>query len=101
MLDFRIACTLLNASGSPLKSDNEARAVISSEMLNRLKKPNLLFKLVLNEKLNRRSANFQKISGDLLSGFPVLSKAGLYAIALGTYQLEQAKSCYAEYLNEN
>jgi hypothetical protein len=86
--------------GNSLKSDNEAGTTISTEMLNCLTKPKLLFKLILDEWLNW-SANFLKMSRDSLSDFPKLSETDLYRIALGTYQLKQAKSYYAEHLNEN
>jgi hypothetical protein len=54
MLDLRIAYALLNAFSDPLKSNNEAETMISTKILNHLTKPNLLLKLVLDERLNRR-----------------------------------------------
>ncbi len=59
-----------------------------------------MFKPLLDEKLNR-SANFLKLSGDLLSDFPKLSETDLYRVASGTYQFKRSKSYYAEHLNEN
>jgi hypothetical protein len=41
------------------------------------------------------------MSGNSLDDFPKLSETDLYGIALGTYQLKQAKSYYTEHLNEN
>ena len=51
-------------------------------MLDRLHKPNLLFRLIQTQNLNRKSVAFVSLD-DELEGFPVLTEDDLYRNSLG------------------
>jgi hypothetical protein len=83
--------------GFPLLGDLGDGPSIAGRMLGRVLKPNLLAELVSAKRLNRRSASFVDMSGDFIPGFPLLTLADLRILALGSYQLKQALSYYAEH----
>jgi hypothetical protein len=83
--------------GFPLLGDSGDGPSIAARMLGRVLKPNLLAELVSAKRLNRGSASFVDMSGDSIPGFPLLTLADLRILALGSYQLKQALSYYAEH----
>lgn len=88
MIDFRNAAALHNIFYSAIISDVEHSEEIAQLMLNRLHKPNLLFRLVHEQHLNRKTTAFVSLNAHELEGFPVLTKDDLYRISLGLYQIK-------------
>ena len=70
-------------------------------MLARCEKANLLGEMVTDLGLNRKSASFQSIDGEFIHDFPQLTEADLRLLTLGSYQLKQARSYYAEHIKRN
>lgn len=100
MCDFKNAAALLNAYFSRIYSDNDDSEEIADLMLSRLNEPNTLAEYVIGHNLNRKAAFFEPITSTQIT-FPVLSDIDLKQIALGTYQLKQAKSYFAEHVSQN
>ena len=97
MSDFRIACAILNAFFKGIVSDISDGPSIAEWMLARVNQPNLLADYVSGQNLNRRSSLFKKMAADSIQNFPQLSLDDLRRIALGSYQLKQVHSYYAEH----
>lgn len=98
MTDFRNAAAILNAYFIRLESDIDDSEDIAHLMLSRLNEPNKLAEIVINNNLNRKSVIFVSITSACVT-FPALSELDLKRIALGTYQIKQAKSYYAEHIS--
>ena len=96
--DFRNAAALHNVSHTVIISDAEYTDDITQLMIGRSHKQNLLYRLVLEQQLNRKYTEFILLDAEQLGGFPVLTKNNLYKISLGSYQIKQAKSYYAEHM---
>jgi hypothetical protein len=101
MIDFRIACAILNAYHPDIESDVRDGMEIAESMLARMDKWNHLSELVAAQNLNRRHAAFEPIDGSSLEDFPQLSEADLRSITLGSYQRRLVLSYYAEHLKTN
>ena len=100
MADFRIAAALCNAYLIELQSDiGETESIVES-MKSLLNKPNHLSNLVAERNLNRRSGSFARIELVDLD-FPRLEQSDFYTLALGSYQIKQARSYYAEHISNN
>jgi hypothetical protein len=95
--DFRIVCAILNVFHPRIESDVREGIDIAETMLARCDEVNQLGELVKTLNLNRRSALFKSIDGASLDDFPQLIEADLRLITLGSYQLKQAPSYYAEH----
>lgn len=67
-------------------------------MLSRLNEPNRLAEIVINNNLNRKTVIFESMTSSSIT-FPALSELDLKWIALGTYQMKQAMSYYAEHIS--
>lgn len=97
--EIKIAGALLNAFGAPLVDHRLANEIIERIPLidgNR----NRLSEYVITKNLNRRRADFQCMNAEVLGmdDFPVLSADDLIIYALGTYQIQQARSYYGEHV---
>jgi hypothetical protein len=99
--DFRIVCAILNVFHPRIESDVREGIDIAETMLARCDEVNQLGELVKTLNLNRRSALFKSIDGASLDDFPQLIEADLRLITLGSYQLKQAPSYYAEHIRTN
>ena len=100
MTDFKIAAACHNVFHSAIVSDND-NAEIAEYMLNRLHKPNDMARIVREFNLNRHQRIFATLGAEELEGFPVLTQNDLQRIALGSYQIRQARSYYGEHINEH
>lgn len=102
MEDFRIGCALMNKF-HPVIVDNPRAQQYLNIALNRLQLPNHLGNYITAENMNRRRAAFQTIDGNNphLDQFPHLTLEDLKQLALGTYQLKQARSYYGEHIRQN
>jgi hypothetical protein len=102
MKDFRIACAILNVFHPTIESDMRDGLAVASSMLSRLNEDNKLANVVSALNLNRQSSSdkWEKIDfgQDYLDDFPHLSEEDLRSITLGSYQLRQARSYYAEHI---
>jgi hypothetical protein len=101
MEDFRIACAILNAFHPVIETDSGDANIIAETMLARMGTRNHLGEVVAAQNLNRRSASFQSIDGNTLEDFPQLTETDLRSLTLGSYQLRQARSYYAEHIKTN
>lgn len=97
--DFKIAASLINEFFKPPNTDSD-ETFIAQLMKSRLNKENTLQKLVEEMNLNRKTAEFQKISTNQLDDFPKLEMCDLKYITLGSYQLKQALGYYAEMIGK-
>ena len=101
MSDFRIAHAILNAFFKGIVSDISDGPSIAEWMLARVNQPIGLADYVSGQNLNRRSSLFKKMAADSIQDFPQLSLDDLRRIALGSYQLKQVHSYYAEHNRSN
>ena len=62
---------------------------------------NIVLEIVNDYKLIGKRSIFEKMNSDMVPDFPKLTWTILYLICLGTYQIKQAISYYAEHINEN
>lgn len=98
--EFRIACALLNAFGARYRNHNLVNEIIQ-QIVRKQNEPNHLSEIVNrnNRRLNRLTAVFERM--DAIQGldeFPILSLSDLIIMALGTYQIAQARSYYGEHI---
>ncbi|CAH2103328.1 unnamed protein product [Euphydryas editha] len=99
MDDYRIAAAILNAFHETIESDVTDSRKIAQFMLAKISEPNRLASLVESQRLNKQSVNFQTMDQNSLKDFPKLSLDDLRILALGSYQLKQARSYYSEHVN--
>ncbi|CAG4973930.1 unnamed protein product [Colias eurytheme] len=99
--DFRIACALLNKVHVTINDPTEAFEYVTIAK-NRLSLENHLATFVESENVNRR-ANFQQVDSEHphLTTFPRLTITDLKRLALGTYQLKQARSYFGEHVRQS
>lgn len=102
MNDFEAAAALLNAFHPPVVDRIDAGEIIEQINMN-MNKDNELAHFIIRNDYNRRRANFHEITvhNDNLNDFPQLTYNELILIALGTYQLKQARSYYGEHIRES
>lgn len=99
--EFRIACALLNAFGTRYNDHSLVHEIISEIELKQTT-PNSLSEIVIQNHLNQHRLDFQAMEANVgLEDFPVLSKDDLTIMALGTYQIAQARSYYGEQIKRN
>ena len=67
-------------------------------MISELNTKNTLRHIAKEDDLNRKTSRFHSITGIQLQDFPILTEKDLYLIALGHYQLNQAKCYYEEHI---
>jgi hypothetical protein len=101
MIDFGIACAILNAYHPGIESDMGDGLEIAETMLARVGERNGLGDMVGTMGLNRKSAFFESIDGSSIDDFPQLTGEDLRLITLGTYQLRMTRSYYAEHIKTN
>ena len=99
--DFRIAASIHNAFYKLIYSDIDDASKIAEMMSNSENKENKLFAVVTANNLNRQSSIFHHLNEIQFEEFPRLSLDELRLIALGSYQLKQAKSYIAEHNNKS
>lgn len=97
MTDFRVAAALHNAFYERLESDSENSEDIIKLMLERFNIPNFMANLVIDNNLNCKSASFSDINECDIE-FPLIDEDDLKLISLGSYQIKQSKSYYAEHV---
>ncbi|XP_050563593.1 uncharacterized protein LOC126912994 [Spodoptera frugiperda] len=102
MLDFNIACALLNKFHAPIADRLDAQQFLELAKT-RLNTINHLGAYIQNENINRRRAIFLTIDAEHphLDTFPRLTLYDLMTVALGSYQLKQARSYYGEHVRRN
>ncbi|CAG4969240.1 unnamed protein product [Colias eurytheme] len=100
--DFRIACALLNKVHVTINDPPEAFQYVTIAK-NRLSLENHLATFVESETVNRRRANIQQVDSEHphLTTFPRLTITDLKRLALGTYQLKQARSYFGEHVRQS
>ena len=105
MKDFRIAQAILNVFHPVIESDKRDGLTLATSMLDRLDEDNILANAVAALNLNRESSSdkWERIDGslDYLDEFPHLSEEDLRSITVGSYQLRQVRSYYAEHIKIN
>lgn len=99
--EIRIAAALLNAFGVPLTDHR-----LTQEIVNRIphhSPRNQLAEYVITNNMNRRRADFESMNAEVpgLDDFPILSEDDLILYALGTYQVQQARSYYGEHVKSD
>ena len=102
-----IAFALLNLFHEPILSDTTHENVASA-MIARLNVPNRLENLVDQYNLSQVRASFidlqytpiDNVENNSLLQFPVLTMEDLFNISLGTYQIDNATSYYAQHQKE-
>lgn len=102
MEDFRIAAALINKYHILLEDSPNAGEII--ERVERfMEQPNYLGTFVRENNLNRQRAIFSRVDGNLpqLQNFPILEHNQLILLALGPYQVKQARSYYGEHIRAN
>lgn len=98
MSDFRNAAAIHNVFHARFISDVDDAEVISNLMLSALDKKNIMGQLVTKANLNRSVTLSRSITDLELPDFPILVERELYLIALGHYQIKQAKSYFGEHV---
>lgn len=97
--EIKIAAALLNAFGVPLTDH-----YLVNEILNQIRlregQHNRISDYVISNNINRRRAHFEMIDAAVpgMDEFPVLSADDLIVYAMGTYQVQQARSYYGEHI---
>lgn len=100
MQDFRIAAALSNAYFKRFESDKDDWEHITEIMLQRTNLPNHMAVIVSENNLNRKQIIFSDIDSCEVE-FPLIDEEDLKLISLGTYQIRQAASYYAEHIKED
>lgn len=100
MQDFRIAAALSNAYFEKFESDKDDWQTITQLMLERVNWPNHVADIVSDNNLNRKQTIFNDIDNCEVE-FPLIDEDELKLIPLGTYQIRQAASYYAEHIKED
>lgn len=95
--DFKLAAALHNAFFDRFETDIENSEEIIKLMIERLNIPNFLADLVLENNLSRKPASFTDIN-DCEIEFPFIDEEELKLISLGSYQIKQSRSYYAEHV---
>lgn len=95
--DFKIAAALHNAFFDRFESDIENSEEVIKLMIERMNVPNFMVDLVLENNLNRKPASFRDIDNCELE-FPLIYEEELKLISLGSYQIKQSRSYYAEHV---
>lgn len=101
MEDYRIAATIINLFYAKIIPNKNDAQEISSKMLERVEKSNLLSKIVFTHRFQR------EIERNFLEGdehdfeFPILSLNDLKKISLGNYQINQMNPYVVEHLRSN
>ncbi|XP_072946923.1 uncharacterized protein [Epargyreus clarus] len=100
--DFRISCALLNKFHIVIDNPPEALEYVTIAK-SRLSLVNHLATYVEQENINRRRVCFQTIDSNNphLDRFPRLTISDLKRLALGTYQMKQARSYYGEHVRQS
>lgn len=102
MTVFRNGYTLINKFHPPIENNPQATAYLTKAR-QRFNVDNVLANTAKTENLKRRRATVQ--SNDCnhphLNSFPRLAIGDLKMIALGTYELKQARSYYGEHVHTN
>lgn len=102
MEDFRIAAALINKYHVSIEDGPN-----SGEIIRRVERhmnlPNHLATFVRDNNLNRLRSIFLRVDGNLpqLQNFPVFEHNELLLLALGPYQVKQARSYYGEHIRAN
>lgn len=102
MSDFKIAAALLNRF-HPLIQDRPDCQEIVRRALHYYNVPNHLAQYINDNNYNRRRVTFIYINAiaNEIDPFPVFTYSELILLALGTYQLKQARSYYGEHVRQN
>ncbi|CAG9567648.1 unnamed protein product [Danaus chrysippus] len=97
---FKIAAALLNSYHVVVDNNVHARDFI--DIINeRINIPNRLADIVITNNYNRRRAHFEPMRAEMpqFNDFPRMTEEELTLFALGSYQLKQARSYYAEHVH--
>lgn len=100
MQDFRIAAALSNVYFQRFESDKNDWEAVTQLMLERVNLPNHMAAIVSENNLNRKQITFSDIDSCEVE-FPLIDDEELKLIALGTYQIRQAASYYAEHIKRD
>ena len=99
MTDLRNAAAIHSVFYANLISDVMDANEISQLIISELNTKNTLGKVVKEYNLNRKTSRFHSIIDIQLQDFPILTEKDLHLIALGHYQLNQAKCYYLEHIS--
>ena len=102
MEDFKIAAAIINKYHI-LIEDGPNSGEIIRRVAQYMDQPNHLGTFVRENNLNRQRSMFLRVDGNLpqLENFPILDHNQLLLIALGPYQVKQARSYYGEHIRAN
>ncbi|CAH2088630.1 unnamed protein product [Euphydryas editha] len=102
MEDFKIAAAIINKYHI-LIDDSPNCSEIIQRVERFMDQPNHLSIFVRENNLNRQRSMFLRVDGNLpqLVNFPKLNHNQLLLLALGPYQVKQARSYYGEYIRAN
>lgn len=102
MEDFKIAAALINNFHVLIGDSPNCREIIE-RVARFMDQPNNLGTLVRENHLNRQRSIFSRVDGNLpqLATFPILEFNDLLLLALGPYQVKQARSYYGEHMRQN
>ncbi|RVE41952.1 hypothetical protein evm_013392 [Chilo suppressalis] len=102
MDDFKIAAALINKYHIHIEDGPNSRYIIE-RVEQFMEQPNRLGILVRENNLNRQRSIFSRVDGNLpqLQNSPVLEYSQLILLALGPYQVKQARSYYGGHIRTN
>lgn len=90
MADFRICAALINVYFKRIESKQDLAVPIAEQMLERLETPNELAPIVFSYAFQKNLTEFTQLRD--FNELPQLTNTDLIWIALGSYQIRQAKS---------
>ncbi|XP_035452082.2 uncharacterized protein LOC118277412 [Spodoptera frugiperda] len=102
MEDFKIAAALINKYHVLIEDSPNSDEIIQ-RVVRFMDQPNSLGIFVRENNLNRQRSMFLRVDGNLpqLEHFPILDYRQLILMALGPYQVKQARSYYGEHIRAN
>lgn len=98
--DLRIGAALINRFNNVIVADKDDEEFISNQIMQKLNEPNILLSTIRNATFQARVKEFTEID-ETDFNFPELSQLELKKIALGTYQIKQARSYIVKHIQLN
>lgn len=99
MADYRIGAALLNKFFADLVADEQVSTEVAARMHEKLGRPNIVQGIVVKSSFKSVAKCFPSLHD--CDFFPQLTKNDLFMIALGVYQIAQAKNYCARHLTIN
>lgn len=99
MADYQIGAALLNKFFRDLVADKQVTKEVASRMREKLRQPNEVQKIVMRPSFKNIARHFSLLND--YEFFPHLTRDDLFMIALGVYQIAQARNYCARHLSIN